>query len=132
MAGMIRKNMFKDLDLDFTAHPVTGDISQKTDEEAVKRSVRNLILMTRYDKPFRPEIDSRVYRLLFEPVSPLVAMAIRSNIMDIVSSYEPRARLNDVQVVFDERKNSFDVLVSFMMTNSRTTSKVFVSIERLR
>lgn len=132
MAGMIRKNMFKDLDLDFTAHPVTGDISQKTDEEAVKRSVRNLILMTRYDKPFRPEIDSRIYRLLFEPVSPLVAMAIRSNIMDIVSSYEPRARLNDVQVVFDERKNSFDVLVSFMMTNSRTTSKVFVSIERLR
>lgn len=132
MAGMIRKNIFKDLDLDFTAHPVTGDISQKTDEEAVKRSVRNLILMTRYDKPFRPEIDSRIYRLLFEPVSPLVALAIRSNIMDIISSYEPRARLNDVQVVFDERKNSFDVLVSFMMTNSRTTSRVFVSIERLR
>ena len=132
MAGIIRKNMFKDLDLDFTAHPVTGDISQKTDEEAVKRSVRNLILMTRYDKPFRPEIDSRVYRLLFEPVSPLVAMAIRSNIMDIISAYEPRAKMNDVQVVFDERKNSFDVLVSFMMTNSRTTSKVFVSIERLR
>jgi phage baseplate assembly protein W len=132
MTGMIRKNIFKDLDLDFTAHPVTGDISQKTDEEAVKRSVRNLILMTRYDKPFRPEIDSRIYRLLFEPVSPLVALAIRSNIMDIISSYEPRARLNDVQVVFDERKNSFDVLVSFMMTNSRTTSRVFVSIERLR
>jgi len=132
MAGIIKKNIFKDLDLDFTAHPVTGDISQKTDEEAVKRSVRNLILMTRYDKPFRPEIDSRIYRLLFEPVSPLVALAIRSNIMDIISSYEPRARLNDVQVVFDERKNSFDVLVSFMMTNSRTTSRVFVSIERLR
>lgn len=132
MANVIKKNIFKDLDLDFTAHPVTGDISKKTDEEAVKRSIRNLILMSRYDKPFRPDIDSRIYKLLFEPASPLVAMAIRSNIMDILTAYESRARLNDVQVVFDETKNSFGVMVSFMMTNSRTTSKVFVSIERLR
>jgi phage baseplate assembly protein W len=132
MANVIKKNIFKDLDLDFTPHPVTGDITKKTDEEAVKRSIRNLILMSRYDKPFRPDIDSRVYKLLFEPASPLVAMAIRSNIMDMLMAHEPRARLNDVQVVFDESKNSFGVMVSFMMTNSRTTSKVFVSIERLR
>lgn len=132
MTNFLKKNLFKDLDLDFTPHPVTGDVSVKTDEEAVKRSIRNLILMSRYDKPFRPEIDSRLSKLLFEPASPLVAMAVRSNIMDVLAAYEPRARINDVQVVFDDAKNSFDVLVSFMLVNSRAASKVFVSIERLR
>jgi phage baseplate assembly protein W len=88
--------------------------------------------MSRYDKPFKPEIDSRIQKLLFEPATPLVAMAIRSNIMDILTRYEPRARINDVQVIFDAEYNSFDVTVSFTVLNSREVSKVFVSIERLR
>jgi phage baseplate assembly protein W len=132
MAEFIRKNIFKDLDLDFEPHPITADVPQKTDEEAVKRSMRNLLLMSKYDKPFRPEIDSRLSKLLFEPVSPLVAVAIRSNILDMLRAYEPRASINDVQVIFDDRKNAFNVFVSFTMVNSRTVSQVFVSIERLR
>jgi phage baseplate assembly protein W len=132
MTNYLRKNLFKDLDLDFTLHPVTADVTQKVDAEAVKRAVRNLVLMTKHDKPFHPEIDSRVYRMLFEPATPLVAMAIRSNIMDILTRYEPRASINDVQVVFDPDYNAFNVSVSFMMVNSREVSKVSVSIERLR
>jgi phage baseplate assembly protein W len=132
MTDFVRKNIFKDLDLDFSPHPVTADLRRKTDTEAVKRAVRNLVLMSRYDKPFKPEIDARIQRLLFEPATPLVAMAIRSNIMDILNRYEPRARINDVQVIFDAEYNSFDVTVSFTVLNSREVSKVFVSIERLR
>jgi phage baseplate assembly protein W len=130
--NLIRKNLFKDLDLDFSPHPVTADVPQKVDDEAVKRAIRNLILMSRYDKPFRPEIDSRIRKLLFEPVSPLVAVAIRSNIMDMLRAYEPRASVNDVQVIFDDKRNAFNVFVSFTLVNSRTVSQVFVSIERLR
>jgi phage baseplate assembly protein W len=132
MTDFLRKNLFKDLDLDFTPHPVTADVTQKTDAEAVKRAVRNLVLMTRYDKPFRPEIDSRIYKMLFEPASPLIAMQIRSNIMDMLKKYEPRARINDVQVMLNEAYNSFDVSISFMLLNTREVTKVFVSIERLR
>ena len=54
-----------DLDLDFTAHPVTKDIVLKKDVEAVKRSVRNLILTNKYDRPFQPNIDGGVTRHLF-------------------------------------------------------------------
>lgn len=132
MPDFIRKNLFKDLDLDFSPHPVTADIPQKTDEEAVKRAVRNLVLMCRYDKPFHPEIDSRIRNLLFEPATPLVAMAIQSNLKDILTRYEPRAKINDIQVVFNEEYNSFNVSISFALLNSRQLSKVFVSIERLR
>ena len=53
MTDFVKKNIFKDLDLDFAPHPVTADVPQKTDAEAVKRAIRNLVLMTRYDKPFK-------------------------------------------------------------------------------
>lgn len=130
--SILRKNLFKDLDLDFAPHPVTADVSQKTDAEAVKRAIRNLVLMNRYDKPFQPQIDSRISRLLFEPATPLIAMQLRSNLMDIITRYEPRAKINDIIVSFNERTNSFETSISFMLLNTRQVSKVFVSIERLR
>ena len=128
----IRKNLFKDLDLDFSPHPMTGDVPQKKDEEAVKRSIRNLVLMNKYDKPFKPEIDSKLMRLLFEPATPITAVMLRSNIIDLLNRYEPRARINDVMVVFNDTKNMFEVSISFMLLNNRQTSNMFLTIERLR
>jgi phage baseplate assembly protein W len=128
----LRKNLFKDLDLDFSPHPMTGDVPQKKDAEAVKRSIRNLVLMNKYDKPFKPEIDSRLTRLLFEPATPITAVMIRSNIIDLLNRYEPRAKINDVIVVFNDQKNMFEVSISFMLINNRETATVFLSIERLR
>ena len=55
---------WSDLDLDFKAHPVTKDIVTKNDVEAVKRSIRNLILTNRYERPFQPELDGGVTRHL--------------------------------------------------------------------
>jgi phage baseplate assembly protein W len=128
----IRKNLFKDLDLDFSPHPMTGDVPQKKDEEAVKRSIRNLVLMNKYDKPFKPEIDSRLTRLLFEPATPITAVMLRSNIIDLLNRYEPRAKINDVIVVFNDVKNMFEVSISFMLMNTRQSSRMFLTIERLR
>ena len=130
--NIIRKNLFKDLDLDFSPHPSTADVPQKVDAEAVKRAVRNLVLLNRYDKPFQPQIDARISRMLFEPSTPLVAVMIRSNIIELINRYEPRAKVTDVVVVFDDDKNAFDVQISFMLINNREVSKVFVTMERLR
>jgi phage baseplate assembly protein W len=126
-----KRNLFKDLDLDFTPHPVTGDIRQKVDGEAVKRSVRNLVQINRHEKPFHPEIDARITRLLFEPASPLIAMAIRSNIIDMIRRYERRAQINDVLVVYTPDNNSFEVTISFTIVNSNSVYNVSVSLERL-
>jgi len=128
----IRKNLFKDLDLDFAPHPMTSDVPQKTDAEAVKRAIRNLVMMNKYDKPFKPQIEARLTRLLFEPATPMTAVMVRSNIIDILNRYEPRAKINDVVVIFNEDTNTFEVTISFMLLNTRENSKVFVTIERLR
>jgi hypothetical protein len=66
---------FTDLDLNFLAHPVTKDVTAKTDEQAVKASIRNLILTSNYEKPFHPEIGSPIKSLLFEPATPLTLVA---------------------------------------------------------
>ena len=64
MAGISDYNRYKDLDLDFIPHPVSGDVVQKVGADAVKRSVRNLIYIRIHEKPFQPHIHSTVRNLL--------------------------------------------------------------------
>ena len=61
-----RRNDYSDLDLDFIAHPTTGDVVKKTGVDAIKRSVRNLILTNFYDRPFRSYIGSNAQKILFD------------------------------------------------------------------
>jgi hypothetical protein len=57
---------------------------------------------------------------------------LRSNIIDLLNRYEPRAKINDVIVVFNDVKNMFEVSISFMLMNTRQSSRMFLTIERLR
>ena len=68
-----RTTTYIDLDLDFTRNPATNDVSFKKDEEAIKRSVRNLVLTNFGERKFHPEIGSDAYSYLFENMSPLTA-----------------------------------------------------------
>ena len=64
-------NRFSDIDMDFTKNPISGDVNILTDDVAVKRSVRNLVLTSRWERLMQPEIDSRVSDRLFENITPL-------------------------------------------------------------
>ena len=110
---MAKKKRYSDLDLDFITHPVSGDISLKYDEEAVKRSLRNLVFMGRYEKPFHPEIRSEVRKLLFENFTPVIGFEIEREIEDIIRDYEPRARMDEVIVVQNDDMHSLDVTLRF-------------------
>tara|TARA_B100001094_G_C17714307_1_gene568837 strand:+ start:251 stop:643 length:393 start_codon:yes stop_codon:yes gene_type:complete len=110
---MAKKKRYSDLDLDFITHPVSGDISFKYDEEAVKRSLRNLVFMGRYEKPFHPEIRSEVRKLLFENFTPVIGFEIEREIEDIIRDHEPRAKMDEVIVVQNDDKHSLDVTLRF-------------------
>ena len=110
---MASKKRYSDLDLDFLTHPVSGDISFKYDEEAVKRSVRNLIFLTKHEKPFHPEIRSEISKLLFENFTPIIGFEIEREIEDIIRDYEPRARMDEVIVVQDEDNHTLNVTLKF-------------------
>ncbi len=123
---------FFDLDLDFVQHPITKDIVRKTDVEAVKRSVRNLILTNRYEKHFHPEIDGGVTRHLFGLSTPHLKHDIKTSIITCLKNFEPRVIVQDVVVAGDLDKNGFNVSIFFTVINSPEPIEVSLFLERIR
>ena len=121
-----------DLDLDFAKHPVTKDIVRKTNIEAVKRSVRNLILTNQYERPFHPEIDGGVTRHLFALATAHTKHDISMAIQTCLTNYEPRVVVNDISVTGDLDKNGFNVSIFFRVINSPQPIEVALFLERAR
>ena len=125
--------IYKDINLNFSKHPITGDISKLTNVEAVKRSVRNLVNTNFYERPFHPEIGSDIRAILFEPVSPLVADVLKRYVEDVINNFEPRAELIRVDANPNPDSNSYAVTIEFYLVNSPSgLQTVNLFLERLR
>ena len=123
---------YRDLDL-FFSKKSNKDVNKVTDVEAVKRSVRNLILLNSYEKPFHPEIAGDVRALLFENMTPLTSAVIARKIQDVIENFEPRARLTGVQSIPNFDRNAYEVTVYFYVVNAPTELvEVTQLLERLR
>ena len=123
---------YRDLDL-FFRRKSDNDVNKVTDIEAVKRSVRNLILLNSYEKPFHPEIAGDVRALLFENMTPLTAAVIARKIQDLIETFEPRARLVGVNTTPNFDRNAYNVCVYFYVVNAPTELvEVNQLLERLR
>ena len=121
-----------DLDLDFTVHPVTKDIVRKTNVEAVKRSVRNLIRTNMYEKHFHPEVDGGVTRHLFGLSTPHMKHDIELAVRNCLKNFESRVTVDDVRVSGDLDKNGFNVSINFTVINSPEPIEVRLFLERIR
>ena len=125
--------IYKDLNLNFGIHPVTKQINTLTDAAAVKRSVRNLVQYGFYEKPFHPEIGSGVRDLLFENMTPFVANNLSKQIEEIITNYEPRALLANIEVIPRFDNNQYEVIVEFYIQNAPAELVgLSFSLERLR
>ena len=123
---------YRDLDL-FFSKKSNKDVNKVTDIESVKRSVRNLVLLNSYEKPFHPEIAGDVRGLLFELMTPLTSAVIARKIQDVIENFEPRARLTGVQAVPDFDRNAYEVTIYFYVVNAPTELvEVTQLLERLR
>ncbi len=109
--------IYRDLNLNFTANPITGDVTTVTDVNAVKRSVRNLLLTNHYDKPFHPEIGSNIPYLLFENHGPVTGNQISRAIEEMIGNFEPRARVETVECYPVPETNTYDVRIYFYVEN---------------
>ena len=124
---------YSDLDLFFSKKATSNDISKVTDIQAVKRSIRNLILTDHYEKPFHPEIGSGIRGLLFELMSPLTANVLAKVVEVVIENYEPRAKLMGVTVYPDMDRNAYEVTIEFYVINTPTELvELTVMLERLR
>lgn len=123
---------FSDLDLNFTAHPVTGDVARIYDENAIKRSVRNLIQTNNFERPFHSEIGCQIRALLFEPASPLLNTMIKRIITDTITTFEPRVVLTSVTVTTNLDNNSVNVTIVFTIVNTVNPVTMNVVLQRTR
>ena len=108
------------------------DVQKVLDIESVKRSVRNLINLNHYEKPFHPEIGSNLRGLLFENITPQISHYIEKQIELLIRNYEPRCRLVEVVNKPDLRKNGYSVSISFYVINTPNPVQVETFLERLR
>lgn len=133
MATINRKTrQYSDLSLFFTSHPVTGDVTKKVDEEAVKSSIKNLISTKNYERPFHPEIGCQIYSLLFENFTPITKQIMKRTIFDVIDKFEPRAVLLDVVIRDKTDENSIDVDIIFRLINSENPITFKTAISRVR
>ena len=124
---------YTDLDLFFGSKTVSKDINKVTDIQAVKRSIRNLVLTNHYEKPFHPEIGSGVRGILFEPMTPLTAHILTRKIEDVIENFEPRAKLISVRAQPNLDRNEYECTIEFFVVNAPTELvDLTVFLERLR
>jgi phage baseplate assembly protein W len=123
---------YKDIDLNFTAHPVTGDLAKKVGEDAIIQSVFNLLSFAKYEKLFQPRIYSSLKAHLFEPIDNITSSAIGNEIRNVINNWEPRVELTEVNVSPDYDMNGYNVSLSFFITNQTNPITVSLFLERVR
>ena len=127
--------IYKDLSLFFTPNPVSGDVTMVTDVQDIKRSVRNLVLTNRFEKPFHPEIASHVRDLLFERFTPITFNLLRNRIETVLANYEPRVSVTDIEIDDSGRamdNNELNVRIFFTLRNDPQIQSVDILLERIR
>ena len=124
---------YVDLDLFFGKKNSDRDINTVTDIQSVKRSIRNLVLLNHYEKPFHPEIASGIRDMLFENITPIIGNVLARKVEDVINNYEPRARLISVRSLPDVDRNGYEIVVTFYVVNAPTELiELSLLLERLR
>ena len=124
---------YTDLDLFFGKKTSNSDVQEITDVKAVKRSIRNLVLLNHYEKPFHPEIASGVRDMLFENMTPVTAQILARKIEDVIQNFEPRARLVGVTALPNLDRNEYEVSIEFYVVNQPTELvDLTIMLERIR
>ena len=127
-----QNRLYKDIDMDFIRNTVTNDVNTVENVIAVKRAVKNLIQTNFYERPFQPELGCGIRELLFEPYSPLTAVFLKRKISEVITTHEPRVRLEDISLDDDPDRNRLKVDLYFYVVGVNEPQTVSTFLQRLR
>jgi len=126
------RRTYRDVSLTFARNPVTHDIVTVTDTDAVKRSIRLLLLSRAGETPFFPNFGSRLERLLFEPIDPITTALIEDEIAVTLQAFEPRVNIQELTVTPVEDQNEYQVNLVFNLVNQVQPLTFTLYLTRLR
>jgi len=119
-----------DFDLSFNRNPNTGDITRLFDIDAVKQSVKNLVLTNFYERPFQPLKGADLISILFENDNPVLRNNVKQRIRNILNVFEPRIILKTIDV--DTKENSMAITIIFSVINTKEEVETTININRVR
>jgi phage baseplate assembly protein W len=128
----VQQRQFRDIDLNFTAHPVTGDVAKKTGDAAIIQSLKNLLSTGAYERLMQPDIYSNLKQQLFQPLDNITASAIQNEVESVINKFEPRVDLTEVNVTPDYDNNGFACSLTFFIRNQTNPITVELFLERIR
>ncbi len=108
-----RSKTFRDINLSFKMHPITNDLMVLKNEDAIKRSVINIVNTIIGEKPFLNDFGSQINASLFELDTSLEYISIENQIISALNSYEPRIEIDEVKVNIDGENNEMSALISY-------------------
>jgi len=123
---------YSDFNTTFAVHPIKNDLSLKNDEEAVKQSIKNLLLTDRGERPFQNNIGSNIRSLLFENYTPQTMVLFKRYIYETIDNFEPRAVIKDIDISPDPDNNGLFATIIFRLINKERDVTLNVILERVR
>jgi phage baseplate assembly protein W len=111
-----------DLDLNFTMHPFTGDVSIKTGEDAIKQSLKNLLLISTLEKPFSTQFNLNIKEYLFLNFSVLYAQDLKQQMLSLINLYEKRVKINNIDISYPEDQNQLNIIIDFSVIGEEQKS----------
>ena len=124
--------LFSDIPVSFTEHPIKEDILPITDIDSIKQSVKNLVLTRFYDIPFHPEIGNNTSALLFENADIFTGMALKTEVVSILEKYEKRIDKIDVEIYDMSDLNTYHLVIKFRIRNNNVFTEININLKRLR
>ncbi len=124
--------LYSDFDLTLTKNPFTRDIVVLTNLNAIKRSIKNLFQIDKYDIPFKNYGIGLLKTLLFDPVDTISANNILTQVEWIVTHYEPRINLQKVIVNENQSEDGYDVTIYFNVKSLNRTEEMNLFLKRVR
>jgi len=121
---------FRDISVGLLKNPFTDDVSSVTNDNAIKQAIKNLVLTIPGEKPFQPNKGSRVNSLLFEPLDPFTADAVKDEIINTINQYEPRVQLSKVIVTPIYEGNKLNIFVEYRIVGLPIVETITFVLQR--
>lgn len=132
MNQKVKTRIFADLDADFNQNPVTGDVAKIYDDNAIKRSLKSLIMTNHYDHPFHPEIYSPVGDLLFQNFTMDVSNVLQRLLIELINTYEPRVDVINITITQAEEQHALNAAITYRTINNPNPITYTILLQRLR
>ena len=124
--------VYSDFFTDLDKHPIRSTVLRKTNVDAVKQSLRNLMLTDKGERLFQPNLGGNIRAMLFENITAQTFLTMQEHIKDVIAAHEPRADVIDVYIAQTSQEHEVQITIVFRVVNVQEPVTLELLLERVR